>query len=243
MGRIYGVNLHLNSIFLELYSKIMGATTDKQTLPPSKASKAGKLGRTRMKLIAAIRAEIKESGDFNANQVARRSKSSPANFYNHFATKDAATHAAYDQMMSELAASVSDQCRIESLLDSSMQVFVADWVLQLGGFFAENSSLFRLAQAGMGQSKGLRDLFRTHEQAIIETYQRFIERGQAAGQVRTGDQTAMAQMLVVFTESWHHRLVQKLKPGDPLHEQLTQAFIRILSPDKPLSPDKTKSRD
>ena len=128
----------------------MGATTDKQTLPSSKASKTGKLGRTRMKLIAAIRAEIKESGDFNANQVARRSKSSPANFYNHFATKDAATHAAYDQMMSELAASVSDQCRIESLLDSSMQVFVADWVLQLGGFFAENSSLFRLAQAGMG---------------------------------------------------------------------------------------------
>jgi len=202
----------------------MNSRAQNRTLPPSKAANqaahqaatapaTGKLSRTRMKLITAIREEIKESGDFSANQVARRSKSSPANFYNHFATKDAAISAAYDQMMTELTASVADQCRIESLLDSSMQVFVADWVLQLGGFFAENSSLFRLAQAGMGQSKALRDLFRTHETAVAETYQRFIKHGQAAGQIRNGDQTAMAQMLVVFTESWHHGLVQKLKPG------------------------------
>lgn len=204
-------------------------------IPPSssskKASSSSKFERTRMKLVNAVREEIQDSGDFSADQVARRSKTSPANFYNHFATKDAALLAAYDQMMAELVTLVSDQCQIERLLDEGMQPFMAGWVLQTAGFFAANSALLRLAQAAFGRSKSLRNIFRTHEVIVIETYRRFIELGQAAQLIRQGDQVTMAQMLAVFTESWHHSLVQKLTPDDALHNELTQALVRILSPD------------
>ncbi len=198
---------------------------------PGKTPVLGKFERTRLKLVSAIRAEIDENGDFGAELVARRSKSSPANFYNHFATKEAALLAAYDQMMAELEVLVANKCQIERLLDEGMQLFMAGWVLELGGFFADNNSLFRLAQGAFGQSKRLRDLFRTHEAAVIESYQRFIELGQAAGHIRLGDPVTLAQMLTVLTESWHHSLVQNLKPGDALHDQLTDALVRILEPE------------
>ena len=213
----------------------MKQNTESTNLAPTQTAKSpapGKFERTRIKLISAIRAEIKVNGDFNAEQVARRSKSSAANFYNHFPTKDEAMIAAYDQMMIELESSVADKCQIERLLDEGVQPFMANWVLELSRFFAANSSLFKLAQAAMNQSKSLRDLFRTHEAEIIEIYRRFIELGQSAGQFRKGDQVTMAQMLIVFTESWNHSLVQKLKPSDPLHTELTQALVRILARDK-----------
>jgi len=54
--------------------------------------------------------------------------------------------------------------------------------------------------------------------------------GQAAKAIRDGDQQSMAQMLTIFAESWHHSLVQNLKPGDALHEELTQSLVRMLTP-------------
>lgn len=199
---------------------------------PRKTPVPGKFERTRLKLVGAIRSEIKENGDFTAELVARRSKSSPANFYNHFATKESALIAAYDQMMTELDALAVNKCQIERLLDEGIQPFMAGWVLELGGFFANNNSLFRLAQGAFGHSKRLRDLFRTHETAVIETYRRFIELGQAAGQIRLGDPVTMAQVLTVLTESWHHSLVQKVKPDDALHHELTDALVRILQSER-----------
>ena len=190
----------------------------------------GKFEKTRLKLVSAIRAEIRASGDFNAEQVARRSKSSAANFYNHFGTKDAALAAAYEQMMGELEALLAQQCSIETLLDEGMAPFMANWVLRSAAFFAEHAALFRLTQAGFGRSKVLRDLFRKYEASIIEIYRRFIELGQAANLIRAGDQLTMARMLVVFSESWHHSLVQKLTPGDTLHDELTLALVKILEP-------------
>jgi len=197
----------------------------------AKTSSAGKFKRTRAKLVTAIRNEIHESGDFNADLVAKRSGSSPANFYNHFASKDTALIAAYDLMMSDLVALVADQCTIERLLDEGMQPFMAAWMLRTAQFFAENAALFRLTQSAFGRSKTLRDLFRKHEQAVTQCYRRFIELGQAAKQIRGGDPITLAQMLTVFSESWHHSLVQKLEADGPLHDELTQVLVRMLSPD------------
>ncbi|MEH6558064.1 MAG: TetR/AcrR family transcriptional regulator [Oceanicoccus sp.] len=191
----------------------------------------GKFERTREKLVSAIRDEVRESGDFTADLVAKRSGSSSANFYNHFATKDEALIAVYDQLMSDLVALVSDQCKIERLLDEGVQPFMAGWVLRTAQFFADNAALFRLAQSAFGRSKSLRHLFKKYEAAVTEIYRRFIELGQAAGQIRGGDQDTMAQMLTVFSESWHHSLVQQLEAGDPLHDELSQALVRMVSTD------------
>lgn len=201
---------------------------DSQTPHPQGSSKSE---RTRGRLVTAIRQEIHESGDFSAASVAARTGSSPANFYNHFATKDAALEAAYDETMADLNAFVTRQCQIERLLDEGIEAFMAGWVSRSAEFFAGNSALFRLAQAVFGRSKSLRDLFRSHEAQVLESYRRFIELGQSANQIRAGNQKVMAQMLLVFSESWHHSLVQKLTPGDALHQELTQGLVRILSVD------------
>jgi AcrR family transcriptional regulator len=197
----------------------------------AQSSSPGKFERTRAKLVKAIIDEVHERGDFNTELVAKRSGSSPANFYNHFATKDDALIAAYDHIMAGLLRLVSDQCRIDRLLDEGLQPFMAAWVMRTAQFFADNAALFRLTQSAFGRSKPLRDLFRTYEADVTESYRRFIELGQAAQQFRRGDQLIMAQMLTVFSESWHHRLVQKLEAGDPLHAELTQALVTMLSPD------------
>jgi AcrR family transcriptional regulator len=190
----------------------------------------GKFERTRVKLVQAIREEISQSGDFSADLVARRSGSSPANFYNHFATKDAALIAAYNQLMTELVALVASQCRIELLLDQGVNPFMSGWVIRTANFFSENAALFRLIQATFGRSKELRDLFKEYEADVIEIYRRFIELGQTAKLIRPGNQVIMAHFLAVFSASWHHSLVQKMKAGDPLHDEFTHVLTTMLSP-------------
>ena len=65
-------------------------------------SAPGKIERTRQKLVNAVRDEVNSSGDFNAELIAHRASISPATFYNHFATKDQALLAAYENVMDSL---------------------------------------------------------------------------------------------------------------------------------------------
>ena len=74
----------------------------------------------------------------------------------------------------------------------------------------------------------MRDVYRRHEDSAIELYRRLIELGQAARVIREGDALAMAQTLAVITEGWYHPMVQRLKPGSPLHREMTAAMVRVL---------------
>ncbi len=190
---------------------------------------SAKLTRTRTQLVAAIRMEIAASGGFTAELIAQRTNTSVATFYNHFATKDDALIAAYAEVMQELQQLVAHHCHIEKLLDLGLRKLVADWLLDASAFFAANAVLFRLAQATLERSKPMRDLFRQHEEHIQKIYQRFIELGQAAKLLRQGGSHAMAQVLVVITEGWYHPLIQKVKSGSPLHQEMTAVVTRALS--------------
>ncbi|MDJ0879331.1 MAG: TetR/AcrR family transcriptional regulator [Halieaceae bacterium] len=202
-----------------------------ETPPATGRAAASKLERTRQKLVAGIRAEVADAGNFNADRVAARAGTSPATFYNHFATKDDALVAAYEALMAELADSVAADCRIERLLDQGLDDFALNWLQSSAAFFADNAALFRLAQAAIERSRELRELFRRYEDSIIGTYRRFIELGQAANLIRQGDALAMAQTLAVVSEGWFHPLVQKLEPGSPLHREMAGSLARALSPD------------
>ena len=191
-----------------------------------------KLERTRQQLVYAIRGEIREAGNFTAEQVAQRASTSPATFYNHFSTKDEALMAAYEALMQDLAALVSEQCRIEKLLDEGLEAFTSNWLMHSSVFFAQNAALFRLSQPAIQHSKALRNVFRQYEESAIQAYQRFIELGQAARVIRPGDALAMAQVLAVITEGWYHPLIQKLEQGSPLHLEMTAALTRLLAPDE-----------
>ena len=206
---------------------------------------AGKLARTRHKLVWAVYNEIAETGEFNARRVALRAGTSTPTFYNHFPTKDDALAAAYEQMMVGVVDLARRKCQIERLLDEGLEPLVADWVLMSGAFFRENVRLGRLAQAAMDRSKAMRDLFRRHEAEVIEIYRRFIELGQAASVIRRGNPASMASVLTITVQSWHHQLVQNLQPGDELHRELAGMIVRMLQPqledDASTAPGSTQS--
>lgn len=193
----------------------------------------GKLARTRQKLLAAVRNEVAESGRFTADRVASRAGSSTPTFYNHFPNKDAALTAAYELLMDELVTLVDQKCRIEVLLDEGLEVLAARWIERTATFFRSNAPLFRIAQAAMKESKPLRTVFRSREAKIIGLYQRFVERGQAAGLLRQGDARAIAEVLTITAQSWNSPLVQRLEPGSALHTELIESVVRMLQPDPP----------
>lgn len=196
-------------------------TVNRQAVP-------GKTQRTRSKLVDAIREEIVVTGSFSAESVATRAGIATATFYNHFATKDEALSAAYEQLMGDLVALVQQQCEIENLLDLGLSDLVENWVADTANFFKHNAALFRIAQAAIERSKPMRDLFRDHESQVTESYRQFIERGQAASLIRDGHPAVMAKVLTVFSESLNHPLVQRIETGDEFHQEIADAIAGIL---------------
>lgn len=191
-----------------------------------------KIARTRHRLVCAIGDEIRESGGFTADLVARRAESSTATFYNHFASKEEALLAVYSTVMEDLVRFVREQLEVERLLELGLQRFVADWTLAVAGFFREHSGVFRVAQAKLPGSSDLRDVYRLHEAQAFDAYRRFVSLGQAASVFRAGNANAIAQVLLVTSEGWNHPSVIRMQAGDPLHKALVASVVRMLTVDE-----------
>lgn len=184
--------------------------------------------RTRLRLVDAVRAEIESSGVFTAEQVARRAETSPATFYNHFASKDEALAASFASVMDDLVDHVEAHLRIDRLLEAGLEGFARDWVSACVAFFRTNSACLRAAQAQLPQSAELRAIYRDHEAAALAHYTRFVELGQRAGVVRPGPASAIALAWMIQDEGWNHPLVLRLTPGDALHAELARGVVRHL---------------
>jgi AcrR family transcriptional regulator len=197
---------------------------------PAEPQRLSKVERTRLRLVETVRAEIERGGGFTAEQVARRAETSPATFYNHFAGKDDALAAAFDGVMRDLVAHVETHLRIDRLLDLGIEAFARDWVLACVRFFRANCMTLRAAQAQVPVHEEMRRIFLSHESATLAIYQRFIELGQKARAVRSGDAHAMASALMIQNQGWNHPPVLRLEPGDALHEELAGSVVRHLSP-------------
>ena len=200
-------------------------------MPPKPSDSATpKIERTRLRLVEAVRSEIQANGGtFTAETAARRAGSSPATFYNHFPSKGSALTAAYETLMRDLVAFVRGELQIDRALEQGLERFIADWLLAVSAFFAANTHVFRAAQAALPGSKEMRDVFREREAEAFECYHRFVNLGQAARLLRTGDAHAMAQVLMVTSEGWNHRSVLEMEPGSPLHRELTRSVVRMLA--------------
>ena len=196
------------------------------------ADRSPKVQRTRLRLVEAVRGELQERGSFTAELAARRAGSSPATFYNHFASKEVALTAAYAALMADLVAFVRAELQIERVLEQGLERFVESWVLAVAAFFRENSRVFRAAQAELPSSKAMRDVFREREAEALECYRRFLRLGQAARVIREGDPEALGQVLMVSSEGWNHRSVLEMEAGSPLHRELTRAVVRMLAPEE-----------
>ena len=187
-----------------------------------------KIDRTRLRLVEAARDEMAESGHFTADLVARRAGSSPATFYNHFASKDEAFVAVFSAVMDDLVAFVGAHLRIERLLDVGLARFASEWVLACRDFFVANNLVFSAAQMQFPVSKAVRDVYREREEASFEHFRRFVELGQRASVLRAGDAASIGRALMVTAEGWNNPAVLRLEPDDALHGELARVVVAML---------------
>ena len=218
---------------MEIDSNFVAAESIPSPDPTAASPRLSKTERTRLRLVEAVRAEIEGAGDFTAERVARRSETSPATFYNHFASKEDALAASFEAVMDDLVALVEQHLGIEPLLDRGLDAFAADWVLACAAFFRANSATLRAAQARVPGSALLRRIFREHEDAALAHYVRFVELGQRAHAIRAGDASAMAHALMIQNQGLNHPAVLRLEAGDALHRELARSVVRHLAANDP----------
>ncbi len=200
-----------------------------QSIPGSAAGGDRRVVRTRLRLVEAVRGEVEATGGFTAEEVARRAGSSPATFYNHFATKDDALLAAFNAAMDDLVAMVGAELRIDALLERGLDDFATAWVGTCAAFFRENCLVFRAAQTRLPASKAFRTVFREHEDAAFDHYLRFVRLGQTARVLRDGEAESMARAMMIASEGWNHPAVLKMELGGSLQRELAAGVVRTLA--------------
>jgi AcrR family transcriptional regulator len=189
-----------------------------------------KIDRTRHRFVAAIRSELALTGLFTADTVAKRAKTSPATFYNHFSSKDVALASAFEAAMDELLAMVNSGLQIEHLLQQGLTEFCAEWAQVCAEFFSSNATLLAVVQAEAPASEELRRIFASRQHESLVRYERFIELGQLAQVIRAGDINVMAKLLLINNQSWNHPFLRQVKPSDALYQEMTHMMVQLLAP-------------
>lgn len=199
-------------------------------MPPEVAASKpiSKTERTRIKLVAAVREELENSGDFNAARVAGRAKTSPATFYNHFESKDEAFDAAYVALMDDLVRQVADGLKIELLLEIGLKAFTEQWVMGCVYFFRSNSVLFAMAQARALSSDVVQQVYLESEQRSIDHCERFVQLGQSARLFREGEARDIGRTMMILSEGYNNPAVLRMSEGDALHRELSGVLQRLL---------------
>ena len=190
----------------------------------------GKAQRTRARLVAATGEEIAESGSFTAERVAARAGMSVATFYIHLPTKDAALTAAFGEVMDELVSVVDAHLTAERLAARGLAGLAREFVAACLAFFSERSLVFRLALARMPEHRPLRKVYRAHEAVASARYARFIESGQATGELRVADPEILTRGLLVLSQGMNNPVALGLAEADPLREELAGLVVALLAP-------------
>lgn len=191
-----------------------------------------KIDRTRHRFVAAIRSELATTGLFTADTVAKRAKTSPATFYNHFSSKDVALASAFEAAMDELLVMVGSGLRIEHLLQQGLNDFCSGWAKVCAEFFRSNATLLAVVQAEAPGSEELRQIFASRQHESLVRYERFVELGQLAQVIRPGDTNVMAKLLLITNQSWNHPFLRQAQPSDALYQEMTHMMVQLLAPKK-----------
>jgi len=199
----------------------------------------GKAERTRLRLVDAVRRTIAAEGTITAGSVARRADTSPATFYNHFSSHDEAVVEAFSAAMRDLVDFVEAELDVASLLDLGLDAFIEGWTWRSLELFRANSAVFDMATAAAHRSPAIRDVYRRREAEALEHYERFVRLGQRAGLFRDGDGAAMAEALMLLSQSWNHPRLLRCEQGSALHRELVHLVRAHLVDAIASDPDRT----
>jgi len=207
-------------------------TAEVTTSTPPRTAEAhtARSRRTRVALVAAVRAELRATATFTAEAVAERAGCSPATFYSHFGTKDDALTAAFDQTLTELVDMSTDALTTEAFVahgvDATLETFVADQAQ----FFRRESLVFRTALSRLSHHRPLRDAYRDAERRTLTHLVTVFERLAEAGLVPPTEPAARAEAFMIASQGINNPRALA-PPADHVRSSLARGLSGILAHD------------
>ena len=179
---------------------------------------------TRGELARAAHDQIAQNGTLDAGAIAAAAGVSTATFYVHFATHDDAIAAALDITLSTVVESARRLIDIEALLERGVDPVIDDLVHEMHAVFRAESLVLRLAIARLAQHRGIRDVYRHHENVSYEHLARQIDLAQRAGLLGAGDPSHRATCVLVLMQGINNPLLTRAHLDDEVAGHLREAL-------------------
>ena len=204
----------------------MTASTTRTGSPRTGQTLTARSRRTRVALVAGVRAELQSSGTFTAETVAVRAGCSSATFYSHFGNKNDALAAGFTQTLDDLVDGIAERLTVEALtadLDGTVHAFV-EWQAD---FFRVESLVFRTAISQLPSHRPLRHAYRRAEERTLELLtERFAELAEA-GTIPTADPERVAEAFMVASQGVNNPRALRTD-ADDLRRSLSTGIAAML---------------
>lgn len=186
--------------------------------------------RTRVALVAAVRAELAATGSFTADAVAERAGCSPATFYSHFGAKDDALTAAFEQTLTELVDLSIRDLATASFTTNGIEPTMARFVEEQTRFFRRESLVFRTAISRLPHHRPIRDAYRRAEQRTLDHFALVFHDLAGAGMIAPAEPMELATAFMVAAQGLNNpRALAPSATG--VRASLARGLSAILTPD------------
>ncbi len=132
--------------------------------------------------------------------------------------------------MDDLLEMVDQELRIDRLLEQGLSPFCENWSQICANFFRANATVLLVAQATAPTSAHVRAIFTSRQDESLCRYERFVELGQLAKVIRSGDNRAIAKLLLINNQNWNHPYLHQAEVNDTLYQEMTQHMVQLLKP-------------
>lgn len=193
-------------------------------------SEQGRAARTRAALVGATLARLRSDGSFTAEQVAVDAGVSVATIYNRFPEgRDSLLAAAFDRSLERVVTASAGPLNVEHLLDHGLAACLEAMVEALVDAFHDEALVLRAALACLPESRPIRDAYRRREAEARTANRRFVELGQAAGKIVSGEPDQLADFLLVIGQGINNPALLGATNRSQLCAHQVSAMLAVLS--------------
>lgn len=184
---------------------------------------------TRRALVQAVRTVVRRSGSLSPEAVAAEAGVAPATFYLHFASKDEALAAAFDEVLEDLHTTTAAALTLDQLLDEGLETIVRRLVRGVVKGFRRDAGVVRLAISRLPESETVRAVYRHWTDATLELLTGFVRSGARAGLIDGTDPTTTAAALLISLQGYQNP--ELLQPGtSAVLDRLAAMILALLRP-------------
>jgi AcrR family transcriptional regulator len=176
-----------------------------------------------------VREELRRTGSFTADAVAKSAGCSPATYFAHFRSKDDALTEAFAALLIDLQNFVAKVFEVEALRRLGTIAFARAAVADLVGYFRIETHAVRAGMAGVPENHQLLVAYKAAEDAIVGIVAGFLTRAEVAQLLPGPDAARRAAAVVVVVQGLNNPLVLRADADDPIHEGMVAAMAAVLA--------------